>query len=176
MREMRPGNFPEPMRTRLNRPRRDANPERRAERGKQLEVGRRKRDWLARAVALDHVRRMRNVTPREKLVLYRLACRIDRKTQTCDPSYATLAEDCALSRRTVIRLVRELERKGILSDYHSPGSAHWATTVYRFNPELNSSGDIPTPDELLERAKVRAKETIEPEKRIKWTKCTTNPF
>jgi len=159
MRQIGPGYPDEPIRTRLGRERHDKGVRR-----KQLQALRSERENLLRVLVVDYVRRLRDVTSQEKLVLYALACRLYPDTLTCDPSYADLAADCALSRRSVIRMVRELERKRILFVGHLPGKAHTDSNIFWFNlsPELTSVGDCQTLEDLWKRAKLCAEQTKEP--------------
>lgn len=54
-----------------------------------------------------------DLTPGEKLVLVILANHADDKG-FCFPSYGTLAQECSMTRRAVIRIVRALEVKQLL--------------------------------------------------------------
>lgn len=56
----------------------------------------------------------RDLNPNEKLVLCYLAMRANRE-DTCWPSYQTMGRDCGFSRRTAIRVVQDLEAKGLVS-------------------------------------------------------------
>ena len=160
MREIGPGYTESPIRARLgecglgNRVRRIQQKARRPK----LE------NMMQRALATEYVRRLQDVKPLQKLVLFSLACRLDCETQTADVSYTDLAKDCGMSRRSAIRVIAELERKRILLVYHSPGAAHWASTIYRFNlaTELTSSSDYQTPEMLWERTKMQSERIREP--------------
>lgn len=56
----------------------------------------------------------RDLTAHQKLLLCYLAMRANSEAE-CWPSYATIARDCGISRRTAIKVVGELEDKGLLS-------------------------------------------------------------
>lgn len=100
-----------------------------------------------RQVAADYVYRLPGVLLGERAVLLAMTSHLDLKSQTSSPSYATLAAQCSMSRRSVIRIVQALERKGILTVYHSPGGARIDSTAYQFNLkfELTETGDIVAP-------------------------------
>jgi len=109
---------------------------------------------LGQNVAVSYVCKLRDVKPLEKLVLIAISryWRIDEK-YICI-SYRRLAAFTSLSRRTVIRVVRELERRGLLYVYRSLGGKRVEETVYRLdflNP--TKTGDGETPQELWERVR-----------------------
>jgi hypothetical protein len=157
-----PGYTPQPIRARLGRNRRGRS-DAYSERVKREEIRGKKNEYLwlvsLRVIAVDDVRRLRDVSAGEKVVLYTLACYLEPRYRVCNVSYGKLAEDSGLSRREVIRVVKQLERRGLLLVYHSPGGAHEAQNFHQFTfpSELQSFGDCLSSDEVLELAKQRAK-------------------
>jgi DNA-binding Lrp family transcriptional regulator len=162
MREFGPGHTPQPIHTRLGRNRRGRS-DAYSERVKREEIRGKKNEYLwlvsLRVIAIDDVRRLRDVDANEKVMLYTLACYLDPHHKVCNVSYTELAQDSGLSRRQVIRVVEQLERRGLVRVYHSPGGAHEAANFYQFNfcSELRASGEYLSSDEVLELAKQRAK-------------------
>jgi hypothetical protein len=157
-----PGYIPRPIRARLGRNRRGRS-DAYSERVKREEIRGKKNEYLwlvsLRVIAIDDVRRLRDVDANEKVTLYTLACYLDPHHKVCNVSYTELAQDSGLSRRQVIRVVEQLERRGLVRVYHSPGGAHEAQNFYQFTfpSELQSPDDCLSSDEVLELAKQRAK-------------------
>jgi hypothetical protein len=54
-------------------------------------------------------------------------------TGRCDPSFGTLAYEAGQSRRTVIRAIKELERKGILRPQQRWRHGHQTSNAYHLN-------------------------------------------
>jgi hypothetical protein len=115
-------------------------------------------EHLGQNAAVSYACKLRDVTPLEKLVLIALSrdWRINTKYVSC--SYGRLGTLTSLAKRTVIRTVRKLERRGLLLAYRSLGGKHLNPTVYRLaflNP--TKTGDGETPKELWERAQEEEK-------------------
>jgi hypothetical protein len=73
----------------------------------------------------------------EKLVLLILASYIGNKSH-CWPSYKSLAEDCSLSKSTLIRTIKSLENKMILKIERDKNM----NNVYSFYPQILSTGSV----------------------------------
>lgn len=58
--------------------------------------------------------KQRGLKPAVKLLLWQLADRHNKDTKRCDPSQDGLAEDCEMSRSSVVRHLEELERRGLI--------------------------------------------------------------
>lgn len=58
--------------------------------------------------------KQRGLEPASKLLLWQLADRHNKDTGRCDPSQERLAEDCEMSRASVIRHLTKLEKAGLI--------------------------------------------------------------
>lgn len=78
----------------------------------------------------------RGVTALEKLVLIILADRHNNDTNRCDPSMALVAEDCGMSRASVIRCVKSLAKRGLLAIHQRWEGPVQLTNFYTFNMKV----------------------------------------
>ena len=67
---------------------------------------------------------LRGLTPSENLVLFLLANRHNKDSGLCYPSMSRIAEEGGMARRTVIRAVKSLEKKGLLTIEKTFGKTH----------------------------------------------------
>jgi DNA-binding transcriptional MocR family regulator len=87
-----------------------------------------------------------SLSPSAKLVLIALANRHNQETGRCDPSIDTIAEDMALSERSVRSAIRELEKEGLISTTHrvrrtGRGKKN-LTNRYNLRGGANSAGGV----------------------------------
>ncbi len=71
-------------------------------------------------------------------ILIHLADRAD-KTGFCWPSYATIAEDCNCSRRSVMRHIKTLVENGLITSEDRVFRGHQTSNGYRLNSKLKTN-------------------------------------
>src|SRR5689334_10819245 len=80
----------------------------------------------------DEISARRDITPTHKLVLCWMA-RLQGDSASCFPSYEYLAKVCGLGRRTVVRIVQDLRKRGEVTALRVPYQSNtyavpWATS------------------------------------------------
>lgn len=83
--------------------------------------------------AMGWAARQTGLSPTHKLVLIMLAERADRDTDVAFPSYATMAEDCGLSRRACINAIRWLAENGYISAETREKNGRHSSNAYRMH-------------------------------------------
>jgi hypothetical protein len=83
-------------------------------------------EWQERVAART------DLSPAYKVVLWRLALHRNPKSGRCDPSYSTLAEECAVSERTAKRAIAKGEQVGIIAVARSGSGFHHDHNHYKF--------------------------------------------
>lgn len=84
--------------------------------------------------------------PLRKLVLIKLADNANEETGECWPSFSRIAEDCEMSRRSVINHIKTLEAHGFLKIERRPGpkgnssNRYWLTVKYGKLESLEAEG------------------------------------
>lgn len=91
---------------------------------------------------VDEVVKAGCISPKDKLVLLSLASHADDAKRQAWPSVATMAFQTGLSRRSVQRSLRNLERLGILRDttvYFDPDPKHPRKRSTKYGGEGNTT-------------------------------------
>ena len=85
--------------------------------------------------------------PARKLVLIKLADNANEKGE-CWPSYQHIADQCEMSRRSVMRHISELESQGFLTSFHRKGVNGNSSNVYKLHIASGSVAAIEPSDNL----------------------------
>ena len=93
---------------------------------------------------------VKGLKPAAKIVLYWLADHHNAETDECFPSIKTLAEECEMSRRSVVNQLDELERLGIISKTErTRGNGSQTSNSYRLNFSEGYAKSAPPPMQNL---------------------------
>jgi DNA-binding Lrp family transcriptional regulator len=72
----------------------------------------------------------------QKLVLIILADRHNNDSNRCDPSLELVAKDCGMSRRSVIRIIQELAKAGLITVIHRKVDTANTSNSYTLNMQV----------------------------------------
>ena len=81
----------------------------------------------------------------QKLVLIMLAERHNKDTGRCDPSHDLLAEDCGLTRRSVMEQIRRLAEAGYIRVLHRAKDNAKLSNLYLLNLHFGAQEEVKTP-------------------------------
>ncbi|MFS1583614.1 MAG: helix-turn-helix domain-containing protein [Candidatus Arsenophonus phytopathogenicus] len=79
--------------------------------------------------------------PARKLVLLKLADHANDEG-VCWPSYESIAKQCEISKRTVMRHIAELEKQGLVQVFHRERNGHHHNQSNRYVLQLNNSQSL----------------------------------
>ena len=97
-------------------------------------------------------------SPTEKIVLLAMADHADDDGSDVRPSAATLAAKCDVTRETVFRTWKKLERKGLISKVGKKAVRGGAVTVWQLN--LEAISELPKPGDILSLSDTQSREVV----------------
>lgn len=83
----------------------------------------------------NEIKTNRELSANEKLTLMILYSYADNEKLTCFPSYETLADDCGLCSRTIMRVVKTLQEKSFITKLIRKKNGEYISNLYKLNTE-----------------------------------------
>jgi hypothetical protein len=89
-------------------------------------------DLLTKFKFLQTILALEDLSPRAKIVAARLLDHCNSKTELCIPSYKCLAEGTGMGKRSVMKAVKELEKRGVIIVRRRKGTSN----SFKFNWQM----------------------------------------